>query len=149
MNRITYLFVFVIALGASTTSSASAQYDAYISEASQLYSLPEALIRAVIRTESNFHPTSRSSVGAVGLMQLMPATARSMGVTDRYDPYQSIMGGCRYLRLLANRYRGNLYLTLAAYNAGPGAILRAGGVPTNVIGYVNAVTHHYRYYHEH
>ncbi|MCE9586534.1 lytic transglycosylase domain-containing protein [Candidatus Uhrbacteria bacterium] len=146
MNRVTYLFVFVIMLGASSASTASAQYDAYIREASVLYSLPEAFIRAVIRTESNFHPTSRSSAGAVGLMQLMPATARSMGVTDRYDPYQSIMGGCRYLRLLANRYGGNLALTLAAYNAGPGSIIRAGGFPPSVTGYVNAVLRHYRSY---
>jgi soluble lytic murein transglycosylase-like protein len=101
---------------------ALAQYDEYISQASELYDIPEAFIRAVIRVESNFNPRCRSSVGAMGLMQLMPETARSMGVTHPYDPYQNIMGGTRFLRILANRYSGNVALVLAAYNAGAGRV---------------------------
>lgn len=104
------------------TGSAHAQYDAYIREAADLYQIPEALIRAVIRVESNFNPECRSRVGAMGLMQLMPATAASMGVTRPFDPYQNIMGGTRFLRILVNRYEGNLALVLAAYNAGAGRV---------------------------
>lgn len=104
------------------TGSAFAQYDAYIRQASDLYEIPEALIRAVIRVESNFNPECRSRVGAMGLMQLMPATAASMGVTNAFDPYQNIMGGTRFLRILVNRYEGNLALVLAAYNAGAGRV---------------------------
>lgn len=105
------------------------QYDAYISEASRLYQLPEAYIRAVVRVESDFTPTAVSHAGALGLMQLMPATARSMGVTDPFDPRQNILGGSRYLRVLANRFSGDLVLTTAAYNAGGGAVRRYGGIP--------------------
>ena len=116
---------------------------------SAVYGLPEAFVTAVIRTESNFNPLARSRVGAVGLMQLMPETARTMGVLDRRDPYQNIMGGCRYLRLLANRFNGDFLLTVAAYNAGPGAVIRAGGsVPSDVVPYVNAVIRRFHYYND-
>lgn len=101
---------------------ALAQYDDHIRRAAALYELPEPLIRAVIRVESNYNPRCRSHVGAMGLMQLMPGTARGMGVTRPYDPYQNIMGGSRFLRSLVNRYRGNTEHALAAYNAGPGRV---------------------------
>jgi soluble lytic murein transglycosylase-like protein len=105
------------------------RYDAHIREAAALYQLPEAFIRAVIRVESDYHPEVVSHAGAQGLMQLMPATAARMGVTDPFDPRQNILGGSRYLRILANQFNGDLVLTIAAYNAGEGAVLRYRGIP--------------------
>jgi soluble lytic murein transglycosylase-like protein len=105
------------------------EFDAYIRGAAQRYQLPESLIRAVIHTESNYHTRSVSRAGAAGLMQLMPKTARALGVKDVFDPRQSIYGGSRYLRLLANRYGGDMVLVLAAYNAGAGNVEKHGGVP--------------------
>ncbi|HJL19790.1 MAG TPA: transglycosylase SLT domain-containing protein [Sandaracinaceae bacterium LLY-WYZ-13_1] len=105
------------------------RYDAFIREAAALYQLPEAFIRAVIRVESDYHPEVVSHAGACGLMQLMPATAARMGVTDAFDPRQNILGGSRYLRILANQFNGDLVLTIAAYNAGEGAVLRYRGIP--------------------
>jgi soluble lytic murein transglycosylase-like protein len=105
------------------------RYDAHIREAAALYRLPEAFIRAVIRVESDYHLGAVSRVGAQGLMQLMPGTAARMGVRDAFDPRQNILGGARYLRILANDFRGDLILTIAAYNAGEGAVVRHRGVP--------------------
>lgn len=105
------------------------QYDAYIREAAALYRLPESFIRAVIKVESNYNPAVVSHAGASGLMQLMPRTAARMGVTDVFDPRQNILGGSRYLRILANHFSGDLVLTIAAYNAGEGAVLRYRGIP--------------------
>lgn len=104
-------------------------YDGYIRRAADRYQLPESLLRAVIHTESNYNSRALSRVGAMGLMQLMPATARSLGVEKPYDPQQNIFGGARYLRLLANRYGGDMVLVLAAYNAGAGNVEKYGGVP--------------------
>ena len=94
------------------------RYNNLIGEAARLYQLPESFIRAVMRVESDFNPTVVSRAGAMGLMQLMPRTARSMGVSDPFDARQNINGGARYLRILANRFKGDLVLTVAAYNAG-------------------------------
>lgn len=105
------------------------QYDAHIREAAALYRLPESFIRAVIKVESNYNPSVVSHAGASGLMQLMPRTAARMGVTDVFDPRQNILGGSRYLRILANHFSGDLVLTIAAYNAGEGAVLRYRGIP--------------------
>lgn len=104
-------------------------YDGYIREASQLYRIPEALIRAVIKVESNFDPRAVSPANAHGLMQLIPSTAERMMVDDIFDPRQNILGGVRYLRILANTFNGNLQLTVAGYNAGEGAVARYGGIP--------------------
>jgi soluble lytic murein transglycosylase-like protein len=98
----------------------------HIRTASARYKLPEALILAVMAVESNFDPRALSDKGAMGLMQLMPATARDLFVSDAWDPAQNIEGGSRYLRLLANQYSGDMIRTLAAYNAGPDAVRRAG-----------------------
>lgn len=105
------------------------RYDAFIREAAALYRLPESFLRAVIRVESDYNPMVVSHAGAQGLMQLMPATAARMGVRDAFDPRQNILGGARYLRILANSFGGDLILTIAAYNAGEGAVLRHRGVP--------------------
>lgn len=105
------------------------RYDAFIREAAALYRLPESFIRAVIRVESDYNPGVVSHAGAQGLMQLMPGTAARMGVRDAFDPRQNILGGTRYLRILANSFGGDLILTVAAYNAGGGAVQRYRGVP--------------------
>jgi soluble lytic murein transglycosylase-like protein len=104
-------------------------YDSFIAEAATKYRLDPELIRAVMRAESGFDPMVVSSAGAEGLMQLMPALANEMGVTDSFDPRQNIMGGARYLRWLLDRHRGNVRLTLASYNAGPTAVDRYKAVP--------------------
>ncbi len=105
------------------------RYDPYIREAAALYQLPEPFIRAVMRVESDFTPDVVSHAGAMGLMQLMPRTALSMGVRNPFDPRENILGGARFLRLLANRFNGDLMLTIAAYNAGQGAVERHRGIP--------------------
>lgn len=105
------------------------RYDEYIREASRLYRIPEELIRAVIKVESNFDPRAVSPANAHGLMQLLPSTAERMMVDDIFDPRQNILGGVRYLRILANTFNGNLQLTVAGYNAGEGAVARYGGIP--------------------
>ena len=101
----------------------------FVRSAAAHYGLPEALVWAVMKTESSFNPTVVSDKGAQGLMQLMPFTADDMGVSDPFDPEQNIYGGARYLRILANRFEGDLVLTLSAYHAGGGAVNRVGGIP--------------------
>jgi soluble lytic murein transglycosylase-like protein len=124
------------------------RYDSYIRGAARRYQLPEALVRAVVHTESNYHPNAVSRAGAMGLMQLMPKTAKFLGVTQPFDPQQNIYGGCRLLRLLANRFNGDMVLVLAAYNAGPGAVRKYGGVPPFVEtrAYVKGVLRRYYAY---
>jgi soluble lytic murein transglycosylase-like protein len=120
-------------------------FGAHIREAASLYQLPEAFLRAIVMVESNFFPDAVSQDGAMGLMQLMPSTALNMGVLDAFDPRQNVLGGARYLRMLANRFNGDLVLTVAAYNAGEGAIKRYNGVPPyqETRMYVKRVLHHY------
>jgi len=124
------------------------RYDAYIREAAVLYVLPEEFLRAVMRVESNFYTEAVSHAGAMGLMQLMPATARAMGVLDPFDARQNVLGGARFLRVLANNFGGDLVLTIAAYNAGEGAVRKYGGIPpyAETRRYVQRVlTHYYAY----
>lgn len=107
-------------------------YDSLIRTASGRYSVDPDLIRAVIKTESDFNPGARSHKGAMGLMQLMPDTARLHNVMDAYNPDENVEAGVRHLRMLLDRYRGNVELSLAAYNAGSGAVEKHGGVPPYV-----------------
>jgi soluble lytic murein transglycosylase-like protein len=111
---------------------AKQQYLDHIRAAAEKYRVPEALLLAVMAVESNFDHRAVSEKGAVGLMQLMPGTAKDMYVSDAYEPAQNIDGGARYLRILANMYDGDLVRTLAAYNAGPEAVRRAGGEVPNI-----------------
>jgi hypothetical protein len=105
------------------------RYDGFIVEAAELYQIPEALIRAVIKIESDYDPRVVSYVGAMGLMQLMPSNVTEDKVGDPFDPRSNILGGTRQLRRYANRYNGDLVATLAAFSAGPGAVDKYGGLP--------------------
>ncbi len=106
------------------------------------------LIKAIIKTESNFNQFAVSSHGAQGLMQLMPETAKDLQVTDPFDAYQNISAGTRYFRNLLDTFSGNIRLSLAAYNAGPGRVARLGAIPRipETIDYVRTVLRHYRAY---
>lgn len=104
-------------------------YEELIQNVSGRHSLDADLIRAVIRAESGFNSYARSHKGAMGLMQLMPDTARSLNVFEPYDPYHNVDGGVRYLKMLLGRYQGDVSLSLAAYNAGSGAVDKHGGIP--------------------
>jgi len=105
------------------------RYDQHIRDATALYHLPESLVRAVIWVESSYDPNVISNVGAQGLMQLMPSVCKDMGVKNPFDPRENIYGGSRLLRVLANRFQGDLVLTLAAYHAGAGAVRKYQGIP--------------------
>lgn len=104
-------------------------YDTIIRSAAQQYGVSEGLIKAIMHTESSFNVNARSPVGAQGLMQLMPATARRFNVSNAYDPTQNIYGGVKYLSWLLKRFKGNTSLVLAAYNAGEGNVDKYNGIP--------------------
>jgi soluble lytic murein transglycosylase-like protein len=112
--------------------SRPSEYDHLINQAASNHSLDPRLVKAVALVESGFNPAAVSPKGARGLMQLMPATARGQGVSNVHDPAQNIAGGTRYLSHLLNLFDGNLEKSLAAYNAGEGAVARYGGIPPYV-----------------
>jgi soluble lytic murein transglycosylase-like protein len=116
-----------------------------IREVSARYRVDPALVRAVMQTESNWNSSAVSRKGALGLMQLVPGTAQQLGVNNAFDPKQNLDGGVRYLHMLLERYNGDLDRALAAYNAGPGAVDRAGGIPQyrETRNYVQKVTDSY------
>lgn len=113
----------------SASPSSSRDFSAFVQEASAKYSVDPALVNAIIKAESGGNPNAVSSAGAQGLMQLMPATARGLGVSNPMNPEQNIDGGVRFLKGLLNRYGGDTQLAVAAYNAGPGAVDEYDGVP--------------------
>lgn len=122
-------------------------FDDIIAEASEAYDVPFGFIKAVIRVESAFKPNAESHAGAQGLMQLMPRTAASLNVTDSFDPRQNIYGGAKFLRILIDRYDGDINLILAAYNAGDAAVKRYDGIPyPQTRDYVASVFYWYKIY---
>ncbi|OTG79142.1 transglycosylase [Acinetobacter sp. ANC 5054] len=120
-------------------------FDTIIKQAAAQHGVSEGLIKAVMHTESGFNTNARSPVGAQGLMQLMPATARRFNVSNAYDPHQNIMAGARYLSWLLKRFNGNTSLALAGYNAGEGNVQKYGGIPPfrETQDYVRRVTSRY------
>ncbi len=128
-------------------TAGSSQYDSLIEAAAVRNGIEPALLHGLIQQESGFDPSSQSSAGAMGLTQLMPGTASSLGVSNPLDPAESIEGGARYLAGMISRFGGNTADALAAYNAGPGAVSQYGGVPpyaetqsyvSKVLGYAEA-----------
>jgi soluble lytic murein transglycosylase-like protein len=126
---------------ASTGTDGSSAFGAEIDAAAASNGIDPALLKGLVSQESGFDPNARSGAGAVGLTQLMPGTAASLGVTNPLDPAQSLQGGAKYLRQQLDRFGGDERLALAAYNAGPGAVTRYGGVPpySETQNYVNSV----------
>jgi len=117
-----------VATAASAPSGAN-PYEAQIEAAAQRNGIDPSLLRNLVRAESNFNPRATSGAGAMGLTQLMPGTAAGLGVTNAYDPVQSLEGGAKFLRQMLDQFGGDPAKALAAYNAGPGAVQKYGGVP--------------------
>lgn len=129
-----------------STASSRPLFDTITIQAARAHGIDANLIRAVIKVESNYKPRAVSPAGAGGLMQLTASTARHLGVIDRFNPHQNIYGGTRYLKQLLKEFDGNMELALAAYNAGPFAVRRHGGIPPykQTQDYVRKVMHAYR-----
>jgi len=123
------VFASVLSNTGSSADSSEVDLDSIFEAASEQYQVPVNLLKAVAKAESNFQADATSSCGAMGIMQLMPGTAKSLGVSDPYDPEQNIMGGAKYLSQLLSSYDGDTELAVAAYNAGPGNVNEYGGIP--------------------
>jgi soluble lytic murein transglycosylase-like protein len=130
-----------VSAASGTTAGNTTDFEAEITAAATSNGIDPALLKGLVQQESGFDPNARSGAGAVGLTQLMPGTAAALGVTDPADPVQSLQGGARYLREQLDRFGGDERLALAAYNAGPGAVSKYGGIPpyAETQGYVNKV----------
>jgi soluble lytic murein transglycosylase-like protein len=135
----------IVAANAPRTVASAADIDTAIEEAAARHNVDPNLVRAVVKVESNFNPNAVSRKGAMGLMQLMPATARQLKVTNPFDPQQNVDAGVRHLKQLLESYDGDINLTLAAYNAGAGAVARSSGVPhyAETQKYVRRITNLY------
>ena len=129
---------FTNILTKTTFSNGKIDLDAIFEEAGRRYNLSPNLLKAVAKIESGFRPDVTSTAGAMGIMQLMPGTARGLGVTDPYDPVQNIMGGAKYLRDMLDKF-GDVRLALAAYNSGPNNVTKYNGVPPFCENYVKKV----------
>ncbi len=130
--------------GSRRSGGERTEIDRVIQEASRLYNIPEPFIRAIIEVESNYGTKALSYKGAMGLMQLMPSVCKDLGVTDPWDPYQNIMAGVQLLRILANRFQGDIPSVIAAYHAGGGSVATREGIPyQGTDGYVRKVLDHY------
>ena len=131
--------------GKNDTLICSDELEEIFQQAADTYQVPVSLLKAVAKAESDFNPNCVSSAGAVGIMQLMPETARELGVTNLYDPEQNIMGGAKELAGNLEYYNGDVSLALAAYNAGRGAVKKYGGIPpyTETQNYVKSILANY------
>jgi len=134
--------------GGATDASTSSTYDQDIRRIGRRYQVDPPLIKAIIQAESDFDHRAVSRRGALGLMQLMPGTARDLNVANPFNPRENIDGGTRYLRQILDSFNGNLSLSLAAYNAGPGLVTRTGGIPDipETQQYVTKVIRQYKEY---
>jgi hypothetical protein len=132
--------------GASKRQPSGRQIESIIRDVAQRQGIDPHLVKAVVKTESNFNSEAVSRSGAMGLMQLMPGTAQDLGVKDPFDPVENVTGGVRYLKFMLKRYGGNLNRALAAYNWGPGNVERRGleSMPTETRNYIRIVNQHYR-----
>ena len=117
------------AIQANTQSAAKSQILNVVNQIADKYGVDDKLVQALIKQESGFNPKAKSKAGAMGLMQLMPSTAKNLGVQDPYNIVQNVEGGVKYLKSMLDKYNGNVILALAAYNAGPGAVDKYDGVP--------------------
>lgn len=132
-------------VSARVSASSATDLDAYFEEAAQKYNVDVKLLKAIAHAESNYNPNATSSSGAMGVMQLMPSTAKSLGITDAYNARDNIMGGAKVISDHLSRYDGDCSLALAAYNAGSGNVAKYGGVPpfTETQNYIKKVLSYY------
>lgn len=145
LKKASYAYAYPAPLSKSAFTSAAA-YDHIIKNASSKYNIHTSLLKAMIKAESNFNPYAVSPKGAMGLMQLMPQTARELSVVNPYDPQENILAGTRYMRYLLDCFGGNLNLALAAYNSGKENVLKYGyAIPPfpETISYVRSVLYYY------
>lgn len=128
-------------LNSTINQAKTTNLDQIFERAAEKYQVPLNLLKAVAKAESNFNPMAESSAGAQGVMQLMPATAKSLGVSNSFDPEQNIMGGAQYLGQMLEKFNGDTKLALAAYNAGPGNVRKYNGIPpfTETQNYIKKV----------
>ena len=126
------------------------RYDKHIREASRIHGVSFPLLKAIMKAESDFNPKAVSKKGAKGLMQIMPSNFKILGIQDPFNPRENVMGGALYFRQMLDRFKGEIHLALAAYNAGPDSVNRSGGIPPirETEDYVNRVMEYYRIFRE-